>query len=145
MNSFRLDAYVRSMTFTRNRSAYNLLLSGSNTAAVTGNSGTVRKNERIRLLNIILLLLISDDAVIVVGAVGDNGSKNNRERKMIGRENRNYCIRIICIERKKTIGERNIIRNVLYTENNIFSMGKRNMGNKTFSRFVTNHQKWGEC
>ena len=94
---------------------------------------------------IVLLLLISDDDVIVVGAVGDNGSKNNRERKMIGRENRNYCIRIICIERKKTIGERNIIRYVLHTKNNSFSMGKRNMGNKRFLGFVPNHQKWGEC
>jgi len=72
------------MTFTRNRSAYNLLLSGSNAATVTGNSGMIRKDEIIRLLYIVLLLLIYDNDVIVVGAVGNDGFKNNCERKMIG-------------------------------------------------------------
>ena len=130
MNSFRLDAYVRSMTFTRNRSAYNLLLSGSNTAAVTGNSGTIRKNERIRLLNIILLLLISDDAVIVVGVFGNDGTNNNRERKMIGSEIIDR-VRVYMNQKEKTIGERFTIRYVLHTENNNFSMGKlKYMGNK---------------
>ena len=144
MNSFRLDAYVRSMTFTCNRSAYNLLLSGSNTAAVTGNSGTVRKNERIRLLNIILLLLISDDAVIVVGVFGNDGTNNNRERKMIGSEIIDR-VRVYMNQKEKTIGERFTIRYVLHTENNNFSMGKlKYMGNKRFSEFVPNHKKWGK-
>ena len=74
------------MAFTRNMSAYDLLLSGSNYAAVVGNSVTIRKDERIRILYIILLLLISGDTVIVVCAVGNDGSKNNQERKMIGSE-----------------------------------------------------------
>ena len=74
------------MAFTRNMSAYDLLLSGSNSAAVLGNSVTIRKDERIRIFYIILLLLISGDTVIVVCAVGNDGSKNNQERKMIGSE-----------------------------------------------------------
>ena len=74
------------MAFTRNMSAYDLLLSGLNSAAVVGNSVTIRKDERIRILYIILLLLISGDTVIVVCAVGNDGSKNNQERKMIGSE-----------------------------------------------------------
>jgi len=72
------------MAFTRNMSAYDLLLSGSNSAALVGNSVTIRKDKRIRILYIILLLLISGDTVIVVRAVGNDGSKNNQERKMIG-------------------------------------------------------------
>ena len=74
------------MAFTRNMSAYDLLLSGSNYAAVVGNSVTIRKDERIRILYIILLLLISGDTVIVVCAVRNDVSKNNQERKMIGSE-----------------------------------------------------------
>ena len=67
------------MIFTRNMSAYNLLFSGSNAPAVTYNSRTIRKDERIHILYIVLLLSISNDDVIVVGAVVNDDSKNNWE------------------------------------------------------------------
>ena len=71
-------------------------------------------------------------------------AENDRKRKMIGSEIIDR-VRKYMYRKEKTIGERNIIRYELHTENSIFSTGKRNMGNKRFSGFVPNHRKWGEC
>ena len=103
------------MKFTRNMSVYNLLLFRWNVAAVTGNSGTIWKGERVRLSYISFLLLISDDDVIVIDIVRNDRSKNNLEQKMIGSKIIDR-VRIYMTLKEKTIDERFIIQYVPHTE-----------------------------